>query len=102
MPALQWCAILAYRIRAFVNHATGASAIVHFFWLRVKRFQNMLAMHYKYVPLGDRQRVEGAIDQVLALIAPSYFAESTLAMPITRDLSAGKRTVLQLWGGLVK
>ena len=56
----------------------------------------------QYVPLGDRQRVEGAIDQVLTLIAPSYFVESTLAMPITRDLSHGKRTVLQLWGGLVK
>ena len=56
----------------------------------------------KFVPLGDRQRVEGAIDQVLALIAPSYFVESTLAMPITRDLSRGKRTVLELWGGLVK
>jgi hypothetical protein len=56
----------------------------------------------QYVPLGDRQRVEGAVDQVLTLIAPSYFAESTLAMPITRDLSRGKRTVLQLWGGLVK
>jgi hypothetical protein len=56
----------------------------------------------RFVPLGDRQRVEAAIDQVLALIAPSYFAESTLAMPITRDLSEGKRTVLQLWGGLVK
>jgi hypothetical protein len=56
----------------------------------------------KFVPLNDRRRVEAAIDQVLALIAPSYFAESTLAMPITRDLSRGKRTVLQLWGGLVK
>jgi hypothetical protein len=56
----------------------------------------------RFVPLGDRQRVEAAIDQVLALIAPSYFAESTLAMPITRDLSEGKRMVLQLWGGLVK
>jgi hypothetical protein len=56
----------------------------------------------KFVPLGDRQRVEGAIDQVLALISPGYFPESTLAMPITRDLSQGKRTVLQLWGGLVK
>lgn len=56
----------------------------------------------RFVPLGDRQRVEAAIDQVLTLIAPSYFAESTLAMPITRDLSEGKRTVLQLWGGLVK
>ena len=56
----------------------------------------------RFVPLGDRQRVEAAIDQVLTLIAPSYFAESTLAMPITRDLSEGKRTVLQLWGSLVK
>jgi hypothetical protein len=56
----------------------------------------------RFVPLGDRQRVEAAVDQVLTLIAPSYFAESTLAMPITRDMSAGKRTVLQLWGGLVK
>jgi hypothetical protein len=56
----------------------------------------------RFVPLGDRQRVEGAIDQVLTLIAPSYEAESTLAMPITRDLSQGKRTVLQLWGSLVK
>jgi hypothetical protein len=56
----------------------------------------------RFVPLGERQRVEAAVDQVLALIAPSYFAESTLAMPITRDLSAGKRTVLQMWGSLVK
>ena len=56
----------------------------------------------RFVPLGDRARVEAAVDQVLTLIAPSYFAESTLAMPITRDLSEGKRTVLQLWGGLVK
>jgi hypothetical protein len=56
----------------------------------------------RFVPLGERARVEGAVDQVLTLIAPSYFAESTLAMPITRDLSQGKRTVLQLWGNLVK
>jgi hypothetical protein len=56
----------------------------------------------KFVPLGDRQRVEAAIDQVLALISPQYFPESTVAMPITRDLSRGKRTVLELWGGLVK
>ena len=56
----------------------------------------------KFVPLGDRRRVEAAIDQVLALVAPSYFPESTLAMPITRDLSRGARTVIELWGGLVK
>src|SRR5262249_15243414 len=55
-----------------------------------------------FVPLGERDRVEAAIDQVLALIATSYFPESTLAMPITRDLSRGKRVVLELWGDLVK
>jgi hypothetical protein len=54
------------------------------------------------VPLGERDRVEAAIDQVLTLIATSYFPESTLAMPITRDLSRGKRVVLELWGDLVK
>ena len=56
----------------------------------------------RFVPLDERHRVEAAIDQVLALVAPSYFPESTLAMPITRDLSRGKRTVIELWGGLVK
>lgn len=56
----------------------------------------------KFVPLNDRARVEAAIDQVLALVSPEYFDESTLAMPITRDLSRGKRAVLELWGGLVK
>lgn len=56
----------------------------------------------KFVPLGERARVEAAIDQVLALIAPSYFPESTLAMPITRDLSRGARTVIELWASLVK
>jgi hypothetical protein len=65
-------------------------------------YDMMFPVMLRFVPLGERQRVEAAIDQVLALIAPSYFAESTLAMPITRDLSQGMRTVLQLWGGLVK
>lgn len=56
----------------------------------------------RFVPLGDRRRVEDAIDQVLTLVSPKYVPESTLAMPITRDLSRGKRAVLELWGGLVK
>jgi hypothetical protein len=56
----------------------------------------------RFVPLGNRARVEAAIDQVLTLISPKYFPESTIAMPITRDLSRGKRIVLELWGDLVK
>lgn len=56
----------------------------------------------KFMPLGQRDRVEGAIDQLLVLISSDYEEESTLAMPITRDLSAGKRKILRLWGNLVK
>jgi hypothetical protein len=55
-----------------------------------------------YVPLHDRGKVEAAIDQVLLLISEELEENSTVAMPITRDLSRGKREVLELWGSLVK
>lgn len=75
----------------------------HFVYSKILYLYDMVfPVMLRFVPLSDRQRVEGAIDQVLTLIAPSYQAESTLAMPITRDLSQGMRTVLQLWGSLVK
>jgi len=54
------------------------------------------------VPLGNRTRVEGAIDQLLVMIQEPWVTDSTLYMPITRELSAGKRWVLQAWGKLVK
>jgi hypothetical protein len=75
----------------------------HFIYSNILYLYDMIyPVMLRFVPLGDRQRVEAAVDQVLTLIAPDYFAESTLAMPITRDMSEGKRSVLQLWGGLVK
>jgi hypothetical protein len=56
----------------------------------------------QFVPLGNLGRVEGAIDQLLALIEQDWVDGSTLYMPVTRELSAAKRLILQAWGGLVK
>lgn len=57
----------------------------------------------KYMPLNSLQRIEGAIDQLLILISKSYQEESTLAMPITRDLPQSRRAVLERWANdLVK
>jgi hypothetical protein len=55
----------------------------------------------EYVNLGDRQAVEGSRRGIWRLISKEMAAESTQAMPITRDMSAGKRRALQLWIYLV-
>lgn len=51
----------------------------------------------KYMPLDSLQRVEGAVDQLIVLVSKEYQEESTLAMPITRDLPQSRRAVLELW-----
>lgn len=57
----------------------------------------------KYMPLDSLQRVEGAVDQLIVLVSKEYQEESTLAMPITRDLPQSRRAVLELWANkLVK
>ncbi|NIF18210.1 hypothetical protein [Pantoea sp. Cy-639] len=57
----------------------------------------------KYMPLNSLSRVEGAIDQLIVLISKDYQEESTLAMPITRDMPQSRRAVLELWANaLVK
>ncbi len=57
----------------------------------------------KYMPLNSLQRIEGAIDQLIVLVSKEYQEESTLAMPITRDLPQSRRAVLELWSkSLVK
>lgn len=55
----------------------------------------------EHVNLGDRSAVEGSIRGVLQLTSKASALESTFAMPITRDMSDGKRKALQLWGYLV-
>ncbi len=56
----------------------------------------------QFMPLGDLVRVEGAIDQLVTLIAEDRADASTLYMPVTRELSAGKRRILETWGDLVQ
>lgn len=51
----------------------------------------------KYMPLNNLKRIEGAIGQLIRLISKPYQEESTLAMPITRDMPQGRRSVLELW-----
>jgi hypothetical protein len=55
----------------------------------------------QFMPLGNLPRVEGAIDQLMMMITADMEVASTLYMPVTRDLSAGKRRVLETWGSLV-
>ena len=52
------------------------------------------------IPLFNRPRVERAYVQIKAMIDPSFW-DSTLYMPITRDLSGGKTRALQRWCDLV-
>jgi hypothetical protein len=55
----------------------------------------------QFVNLGSEESVRNSIGPIWSAIAKEKVAESTSAMPVTRDLSAGKRLTLQLWIYLV-
>jgi hypothetical protein len=55
----------------------------------------------KFVNLGSQTAVESNLSSIWNAIAQDAALESTFAMPITRDMSAGKRLALQLWIYLV-
>ena len=55
----------------------------------------------EFVNLGSQTTVEQSISYIWPVISAAAAQESTLAMPITRDMSAGKRLTLQLWIYLV-
>ncbi len=63
----------------------------------LKPFYYLYPIMDKYMPLDSLSRIEGAIDQFIVLISKEYQEESTLAMPITRDLSQSRRAVLERW-----
>ncbi|NUT87675.1 hypothetical protein HNO91_14670 [Pseudomonas corrugata] len=63
----------------------------------LQTFYYLYPIMNKYMPLDSRTRVEGAVDQLIILISKENQDESTLAMPITRDLSQSRRAVLELW-----
>ncbi len=51
----------------------------------------------EFVNLGDQQAFASSISGIWSAISAESALESSYAMPITRDLSAGKRLTLQLW-----
>jgi len=55
----------------------------------------------QFMPLGSLESIEAAVDQLVTMIAAEWVDESTLYMPVTRDLSAAKRLILLTWGNLV-
>lgn len=64
-------------------------------------YDMMFNVMLEYVDLGNRQTVEQSISSIWFAITQELAVESTYAMPITRDMSAGKRLTLQLWIYLV-
>lgn len=69
----------------------------------LKPYYYLYPIMNKFMPLNSLTRIEGAIDQLIVLISKEYQEESTLAMPITRDMPQSRRAVLELWAqALVK
>jgi hypothetical protein len=60
-------------------------------------YDMMFNVMLEYVNLGSRSTVEANLSGIWSAISLQYVTESSYAMPITRDLSAGKRLALQLW-----
>ncbi|HXH37078.1 MAG TPA: hypothetical protein VNN08_00475 [Thermoanaerobaculia bacterium] len=74
----------------------------HFIYHEILYLYDMLFnVMLEFVNLGSLESVEGHIKGIWSLIAKDMTYESTMAMPITRDMSAGKRLTLQLWIYLV-
>jgi hypothetical protein len=55
----------------------------------------------QFMPLGSLEAVEAAVDQLVTMISEEWVDQSTLYMPVTRELSAAKRLILLTWGGLI-
>jgi hypothetical protein len=73
-----------------------------FIYLNILYVYDMLfSVMLKYVNLGNQSAVEASIGSIWGMISEEAAQDSTLAMPITRDMSAGKRLALQLWIYLV-
>lgn len=80
------------------NATTDPDSAWRFLYQEVLYIYDMLFnVMLEYVNLGSRSAVEANLSGIWAAISTQYVGESTYAMPITRDLSAGKRLTLQLW-----
>ncbi len=64
-------------------------------------YDMVFSVMLEHLQLGNRTAMENAINSLWTMISPNSASEGSWVMPITRDLSAGKRLVLQLWIYLV-
>jgi hypothetical protein len=62
----------------------------------------LFSVMLKYLNLGDRTAVEKSARVLPNLISKAMSKEDPGAMPVTRDMSDGKRTALLLWCYLVQ
>jgi hypothetical protein len=60
-------------------------------------YDMLFSVMLEFVNLGSQTAVDGNLCSIWQLIDAEAAQESTYAMPITRDLSAGKRLTLQLY-----
>jgi hypothetical protein len=73
-----------------------------FIYLNILYVYDMLfSVMLEYVNLGSQSSVTSNLGSIWSAISKEAAQESSYAMPITRDLSAGKRLALQLWIYLV-
>lgn len=64
-------------------------------------YDSLFPVMDKFMPLGQLESVEAAVDQLVTMISQEWVDQSTLYMPVTRDLSAAKRQILLAWGDLI-
>ena len=80
------------------NATTDPDSAWNFIYQEVLYIYDMMFnVMLEFVNLGSRTAVEANLSGIWTAISTQYVGESTYAMPITRDLSAGKRLTLQLW-----
>ena len=65
-------------------------------------YDMLFSVMLEFVNLGDRNQVEQAALPIERAVSRAKFKEDPGAMPITRDMSDGKRTALLLWCYLVQ
>jgi hypothetical protein len=87
-----------YWNRVYQNQNASKQIWLGFIYPKIlKPFYYLYPIMDKYMPLDSLNRIEGAVDQLIVLISKPYQEESTLAMPITRDLPQSRRAVLERW-----
>ena len=84
------------------NATQNQTAAWQFIYNNILYLYDMIfSVMLEIINLGDQSAVVQSISSIWNAISTEAAKESTFAMPITRDMSSGKRQALQLWIYLV-